>query len=316
MDAPPPNRFAGAHLDRASRLRQDRAWLRTALLDPRSLFVPVHEERVLIGTLEAPAARFLQRREAEAAGLVPDSDNTVFLGLHEDRALFALHLEAPTGALPGEFVPLREVGLALPERDAAVMAYAKAMLGWRREARFCSRSGEALSVHDGGHVLVSPGGGRVFPRVDPAVIVLVSHSGRCLLGRKAEWSDGRYSTIAGFVEPGESLEDAVAREVHEETNVAVTGLRYHGSQPWPFPSSLMLGFLARAVTTDVRCNDGELADARWFSRGELASGRVRLPGALSISYRLIESWYNEHDGPPLAEVLARGGRRNAAGGDR
>jgi NAD+ diphosphatase len=133
----------------------------------------------------------------------------------------------------------------------------------------------------------------IFPRVDPAIIVLVSDGERCLLGRQSNWPDGRYSTIAGFVEPGESLEDAVRREVFEETNIRVAAVRYHSSQPWPFPSSLMLGFVAEADTnTDqqIQLNDGELEDARWFTRKELRSGFPKLPFRISIARRLVDGW--------------------------
>jgi len=130
-----------------------------------------------------------------------------------------------------------------------------------------------------------------FPRIDPAIIVLVSDGDRALLGRQASWPPGRYSTIAGFVEPGESLEDAVAREVGEETGILVDSIEYHSSQPWPFPASLMLGFTARAVTQEVRLRDQELEDARWFTRAQLAAGTPLLPPRQSISFRLIEHWY-------------------------
>jgi NAD+ diphosphatase len=126
--------------------------------------------------------------------------------------------------------------------------------------------------------------------VDPAIIVLVTDGERCLLGRQPSWPAGRYSTIAGFVEPGESLEDAVRREVYEETNVRVGSVRYHSSQPWPFPSSLMLGFRAEATATDVALNDGELEDAGWFTQKELKSGYPELPFGISIARRLIEDW--------------------------
>jgi len=131
-----------------------------------------------------------------------------------------------------------------------------------------------------------------FPRIDPAIIVLVSDGERALLGRQASWPVGRYSTIAGFVEPGESLEDAVAREVFEETGIEVDQIEYHSSQPWPFPSSLMLGFTAHARSTEVRLRDEELEDARWFDRADLASNGTLLPPRQSISYRLIEHWFD------------------------
>ena len=133
----------------------------------------------------------------------------------------------------------------------------------------------------------------VFPRVDPAIIVLVSDGDRCLLGRQPGWPEGRYSTIAGFAEPGESLEDAVRREVYEETNVKIDQVRYHSSQPWPFPSSLMLGFNASAASQEIRLNDRELEDAQWFTRKELRSGFPKLPFRISIARRLIDDWLEQ-----------------------
>jgi NAD+ diphosphatase len=138
---------------------------------------------------------------------------------------------------------------------------------------------------------VNPDCGReIYPRVDPAIIVLVTDGERCLLGRQATWPEGRYSTIAGFAEPGESLEDAVRREVYEETNVRVDRVSYHSSQPWPFPSSLMLGFMAEATSSEIVLNDQELEDACWFSRKELRSGFPKLPSRISIARRLVDHW--------------------------
>ena len=132
----------------------------------------------------------------------------------------------------------------------------------------------------------------IFPRTDPAIIVLVADGDRCVLGRQSSWPEGRYSTIAGFVEPGESLEDAVRREVYEETNIRVGNVAYHSSQPWPFPAALMLGFVAEATSDDIRLNDGELEDARWFTRDELRSGDVGLPFQISIARRLVDHFIN------------------------
>jgi NAD+ diphosphatase len=148
-----------------------------------------------------------------------------------------------------------------------------------------------------------------FPRLDPAIIVLVSDGEQALLGRQASWPVGRYSTIAGFVEPGESLEDAVAREVLEETGIEVDRVEYHSSQPWPFPASLMLGFTAHAVTTGVHLRDQELEDARWFTRAALTSDGALLPPRQSISYRLIEDWFDAGSGTPLRDILG-GARRS------
>jgi NAD+ diphosphatase len=143
---------------------------------------------------------------------------------------------------------------------------------------------------------------RSFPQLDPAIIVLVVHEQRCLLGRQVSWPDGRFSTLAGFVEPGESLEDAVRREVYEETSVHVVNNVYLGSQPWPFPSSLMVGFHAEASTTEITLIDGELGEARWFDRETLGSGEIQLPPPTSIAFQLIERWFDAAPGPRLASL--------------
>jgi NAD+ diphosphatase len=145
-------------------------------------------------------------------------------------------------------------------------------------------------------------GAEQFPRLDPAIIVLVTDGERALLGRQAAWPPGRYSTIAGFVEPGESLEDAVAREVLEETGVVVQDAEYHSSQPWPFPSSLMIGFTARASADALARADEELEDVRWFTRAEIASGTPGLPPPQSVSFRLIEDWYDAGSAVPLRQT--------------
>jgi NAD+ diphosphatase len=172
--------------------------------------------------------------------------------------------------------------------------------------RFCGSCGCATLPARAGHVLVCTNPScrhEQFPRLDPAIIVLITDGTRALLGRQATWPLGRYSTIAGFVEPGESLEDAVVREVLEETGVLVDGIEYHSSQPWPFPASLMIGFRARAVTLEIARRDDELEDARWFTREEVAAGTPVLPPQQSISFSLIEHWFNEGSALPLHQSL-------------
>ena len=150
-------------------------------------------------------------------------------------------------------------------------------------------------------------GKQIFPRTDPAIIVLVQAGDRCLLARQASWPPGRYSVIAGFVEPGESLEDAVKREVMEESGITVSEIYYQSSQPWPFPSSLMLGFMAHATTVEFNLIDNELEEARWMTRAEitqeLQDGRLKLPPGLSISRRLIETWFDSGDAGKLSEIV-------------
>ena len=185
------------------------------------------------------------------------------------------------------------------------MAYARAMSWWRARHRWCSACGAPATPQRAGHVVRCSNeacGIEVFPRIDPAIIVLVTDGDRALLGRQASWPPRRYSTIAGFVEPGESLEDAVAREVEEETGVRIASASYHSSQPWPFPSSLMLGFTAEALPGAIACADAELEDARWFSREQLARGEALLPPRTSISHRLIEQWFDAGSPQPLATL--------------
>jgi NAD+ diphosphatase len=184
----------------------------------------------------------------------------------------------------------------LSEPDAGFMVHAVALAEWHAGHRFCPRCGGRLRVTDAGHVLTCEQCERQqFPRSDPAVIMMVTDGDRALLGRQPSWPEGRYSTLAGFVEPGESLEDAVVREVAEETGVEVTDVTYFGNQPWPFPQSLMVGFFARAVTTEVTVDGDELSDARWFSREDMKSGAeagtLVLPSGISISRSLVEAWY-------------------------
>jgi NAD+ diphosphatase len=215
--------------------------------------------------------------------------------------------------------PAREAPLPLPEATelrelrplapllqadaASLLAYARALVLWRARHRFCGVCGAANQGTRAGHVLRCSRescGTETFPRLDPAIIVLVSDASgeRALLGRQSSWPAGRYSTIAGFVEPGESLEDAVVREVDEETGVGVGEVEYVASQPWPFPSSLMLGFRAVAHSHDISLRDGELEDARWFTRAEIAAGHPTLPPSGSISARLINAWFGEAGAPP------------------
>jgi NAD+ diphosphatase len=192
---------------------------------------------------------------------------------------------------------LRQAGGLLGDRDAGLLVYAVALEAWHASHEYCPRCGSRTTVQAGGHIRVCPqDASQHFPRVDPAVIMLVrDESDRCLLARGPQWPEGRLSILAGFVEPGESLEHAVAREVAEEVGVTVVNPRYLGSQPWPFPRSLMLGFFAEAVSTELTPDAEEIAEARWFSREELAraleTGELRLPPPVSIARRLIETWY-------------------------
>jgi NAD+ diphosphatase len=288
------NVFAGAFVDRSGERRKDSDWLAEALAGDETRFVPVWGDRCLVGG-DPPGAVLLTR---EQVGDFVTDESVIFLGLFRNQPAFAVHITReldPPFAELGEFKDLRFLGTVLPPDEANLAAHARALVLWHGTTLYCGRCGSASQPEAGGNTrrCCNPGCHKeIFPRTDPAIIVLVANGDRCLLGRQVDWPEGRYSTIAGFVEPGESLEDAVRREVYEETNIRVGDVRYHSSQPWPFPSALMLGFIAEATSEDIILNDGELEDARWFSRGELQSDEVGLPFRISIARRLVDYWIN------------------------
>jgi NAD+ diphosphatase len=299
-----PNVFSGPYVERAAHLRKDPAFLAAALGDPDTLIVPLWQARNLVRRAEQGWAAAFVAATHEVRHAVPDGE-LVLLGRFRGRTCFAAELAgetAPAVEQETRFEDLRSAGGLLPEDEAGLLAYARAMVLWRRRHRHCGTCGAPARSESAGHVMrcTSPDCGvEQFPRLDPVIIVLVTDGERALLGRQAAWPAGRYSTIAGFVEPGESLEDAVAREVLEETGVSVGESTYHSSQPWPFPSSLMIGFTARAPADAVPRADEELEDARWFTRGEIASGTPGLPPRQSVSFRLIEDWYDSGSSLPL-----------------
>jgi NAD+ diphosphatase len=300
------NTFAGPYIERAGHLRSDPAWFDAALRDAGSRAVPIWNSRNLIADGDSPRVALLELGEIPAGSR--NSNELILLGRFDGANLFAYEIESvePPAAPDGtRFEDLRLVAAQMPEDQAGLLSYARAMISWRRTHRYCGRCGAKTVPDKSGHVLVCSNLAcrhEQFPRIDPAIIVLVSDGERVLLGRQASWPVGRYSTIAGFVEPGESLEDAVAREVLEESGVRVDGIVYHSSQPWPFPSSLMLGFTAHALTHEVNLKDQELEDARWFTRADIVGGVPLLPPRLSISYRLIEHWFDASAERPLREV--------------
>lgn len=295
--------FTGSGVERLSPLRQQAEELAAAFAAADTRFVPIWQSRCLLGNDGLVVCR---REDLD----LPDDghETSVFLGRRAGQALFAVELRGatPPPALPAAgFRGLREIVAAVSEADAALLAYARAMLLWQEGHRHCGVCGAPNRAAEGGFVMActSPHcDHKSFPRIDPAVIVLVQRGDRCLLGRQATWAPGRFSTIAGFVEPGESLEDAVRREVQEETNIQVGECTYIGSQPWPFPAAMMLGFHAVGLSDDIRFNDGELVEARWLTRDEIRRGAIGLPPRESIAFRLIEAWFDTDGGTPVASL--------------
>lgn len=298
MTPPGTPALSRATVDRDAATRDDPAALEAAWADARVLVV----EDGTAAVLEDDRPRLVLVPSGEA----PDGDR-VYLGRDDDGPVFAVAGPAPR-RLGARRLGLREVGVLLDDRDAGLLVHAVGVLNWHATHPCCSRCGTATEVVRGGSVRRCPAdGSEHFPRTDPAVIMLVHDGGdRCVLGRQAVWPAGRFSALAGFVEPGESCEQAVVREVAEEAGLSVRDVAYVGSQPWPFPSSLMLAFTAVADGDSVPLGrDGELEEVRWFSRDEvLAAGRwgsrsdLQTPSAVSIAWHLIDGWARgERAGP-------------------
>ena len=294
-------------VDRAAQRRKDDAFVDDALRNPGTRLVVLRAGRHL---LHAPGtgqgqARALLPRLADAPGLAAllDERPWVLLGTTADAAVLAIDLGEnedesaaafDPGSLGGGFGELRAAAATLPATELAILVHARALINWRRRHRFCGVCGAPCRPIEAGHTMECTNcGTHHFPRTDPAVIMLVEHEGRALLARSARFESRMLSVLAGFVEPGESLEQAVAREVHEECGIRVTDIAYRASQPWPFPASIMLGFTARAIDDTITIDDDEIVEAAWFTRADIAD-RERLgfsiPPRFSIARQLIDEW--------------------------
>lgn len=299
--------YTGAPVDRADALRKDESQISELWHRETTLVVPLYRHGNFVNR-ESCTAIIKSRAELTTLGLSHEAGT--LLGIRDGIGLFAVdcnseHAEQWLTSEPkGEFADLRTTGPLLPRDEAALLAYSKGIMYWQQNNRFCARCGGANRLQMAGHaVQCEQCEKQVFPRTDPAVIMLVERvtkSGErlCLLGRSPAWPEEVYSTLAGFVETGESLEEAVAREVFEEAGIVVSNAKYLASQPWPFPQSIMLGFVATAETEEITIDTTELAEARWFSDQEIAtfgnwgdeSPGPKLPRPDSIARFLIDSW--------------------------
>ncbi len=308
--------YSHSTLDRLDHLRANKDAIEEFWLKPQSRVVPLWQHQILV---ERPENKDPVACSVPVSALPESAYNRTFLGFDGTRHWFAAELEnsepdlqtllSNSGhrAVNCRFDDLRVAGPKLAPDDGALLVYARALNIWQNNSPFCSRCGAAAALSNAGHVRIcsnSDCGYNIFPRTDPAVIMLVvdgNDSSRCLMGRNKMWPAGVFSTLAGFVEAGETLENAVAREVQEETGVLVSNVEYVTSQPWPFPQSIMLGFRAIASTTELNINTDELEDARWFRRDELVtfgdwgeeSDRLKLPRPDSIARHLIDLWIAE-----------------------
>jgi len=295
------NVYSSSPLDRIATRREDHAWIEQQLSHPGTLFVPVWRSRNLVRGMEASVPEAVYISGDAGAALRDAGLAWAFLGILDDRAVFAIdisHHEDTAPLVPkehGDFVDLRSVGWGTARPEASVLAHARGLMHWRQRHKFCGVCGGACEVKSSGHMMqCSKCEAQHFPRTDPAVIMLVHRGGRALLGHSTRFPRATmYSTLAGFVEPGETLEEAVRREVLEETAVVCGDVFYHSSQPWPFPGNVMLGFYAEGLSEDITIDPEELKDARWFSRDEMRNCEqhgFQLPRVDSIARRLIEDW--------------------------
>jgi NAD+ diphosphatase len=305
-----PYVFAGSPLERVDFRRRDAAWIAERLADRETrllpvwrLSVPVREAAQDASTAAPPRAPelvWIDRERRPEGGPEP-----ILLGVHGGRAHFALDVSmlgdpvAELGLAEASYPDLRGVASRLAGGEAAIAAQARHLVDWHARHRFCSVCGQPSRVGDAGHVRrcsSSECATEHFPRTDPVVIMLVTLGDRCLLGRQPKWPHPFFSALAGFVEPGETLEEAVRREVFEEAGVHVGTVRYHSSQPWPFPASLMMGCMAEASSEEIRVDAHELEDARWFTRDDARAAlagknkELALPPPLAIAHQLVRAW--------------------------
>ncbi|MDX1379870.1 MAG: NAD(+) diphosphatase [Xanthomonadales bacterium] len=312
------NRFSGVRLDRLVERRDDEAWVARTLGSSTARLVPLWRSRCLMAADGyGRRAVLLEPGELDALDSIQpptllgtDGEHTYFAVSVNERQrdqLLAAHPDS-------EFRDLRLAAVTMDASQAGVLAYAKALHYWQHRHSFCGVCGNPNRLRSAGHRLrcTNPECAReTFPRIDPAIIVLVTHEDACMLGRNANWPPKRFSTLAGFVEPGESLEDAVVREIWEEARVRLKEIRYRSSQPWPFPASAMCGFYAEAEQRGGTPTD-ELSELRWFTAPELAdavrSGEVLLSPPVSIAFRLQADWFRMHGGGDLEAVLAEAPR--------
>jgi NAD+ diphosphatase len=298
--------FAGNPLNRASEKRTDAHWIESKRRDPTSLVLPMWRLEPFLREASLSSDVGLGFVPPEIADSLAGTDVlSIFLGLDGDRAVFAVdvsEVDKPASSIKlagqGYFREARTAAQMVSAKDAAIIAQAKALIDWHQRHGFCPRCGAPTQIVDAGYRrLCGKCSAEHFPRVDPVVIMLATHGESCLVGRGKQFPAGMFSALAGFIEPGETIEEAVQRELMEEASVKVRDVTYYATQPWPFPSSLMIGCFAKAESLDVQADENELAEVRWLEREvarELIKGKevrgLRVPPPIAIAHHLIKTW--------------------------
>jgi NAD+ diphosphatase len=300
------NTFAGNPLDRASDKRPDADWIARQLASPDALAFPVWNGRPFVEPAKDGGMQIAYVPAKIARELSDGMEQLLFLGLWKETAVFAVDLDGESNPAEGPlqgmgaFEDLRAMALKLPPTEAAIVATAKAMFEWRRRHQHCAVCGEPSRVAEGGWKRVCPAcAAEHFPRTDPVVIMLPYHGDRCMLGRQERWPKGMFSALAGFLEPGETIEEACARELSEEAGLRTRKVRYHSTQPWPYPNSLMIGLIAEVEDDEGTPDQTELSEVRWLTRDEarlMLQGKLdgmAAPTSMAIAHQLIKAWVEE-----------------------
>jgi NAD+ diphosphatase len=299
--------FAGNPLDRVSERRRDRDWIAALLADPRSRILPLYDLKPAVADMLRPALDWQEIAPWRAA--IDGGAMLIFLGLADDGiAHFAIDATKSGTSTDAENIDVRTLAPLIPAGDAAILAEARSLIDWHARHGFCAQCGTPTDVSQAGWTRRCPNcRAHHYPRSDPVTIMLVVRGERALLGRNKRRPGQRFSCLAGFMEPGETPEESVRREVHEESGILVGRVKYLAAQPWPFPSTLMMGFLAEGISEEITIDPEEIAEARWFERDEIremvaraASGeddpsKISLPQPLAIAHHLCRRWANRLD---------------------
>jgi NAD+ diphosphatase len=316
------NRFTAVRLNREVELRDNSQWVSKTLTDPDTRLIPLWRSRSLLERqLDGTLAVYLSPTELKDPDRIQPP---TLLGNDGKRDYFAVSVtdSQKDGILvnypEARFADLRRASIDMAAKHAGILAYAKALHYWQHRHAFCGVCGEPNLLRSAGHRMMCSNdecARESFPRIDPAIIVLITHKDSCLLGRNAKWAPKQFSTLAGFVEPGESLEDAVVREVYEEVQIQLQEIRYVSSQPWPFPASAMCGFYAEAVDRSSGSSE-EVEETRWFTVESLTQAvlndEVRLSPPVSIAFRLLADWFRKNGGGNLEELVRRARTMNVS----
>jgi len=297
------NTFSGNPLNRASDRRKDEAWLAEQLASPESLGFALWNGKPFVEKSADGGTQIAYLPAKMVEELAGGRERLLFMGLWKDTAIFAVDLDGAAdpadGPLAGmgRFEDMRGLAMKLPATETAILGTAKGMFEWRRKHPLCSVCGERSEPAEGGWKRQCPAcKAEHFPRTDPVVIMLAVHEERCMLGRQEMWPKGMFSALAGFLEPGESIEEACARELEEEAGLKTVSVAYHSTQPWPFPNSLMIGLIAQVESDDAAPDQTELSEVKWFTKAEardLLAGKIEglgAPGGMAIAHQLIKAW--------------------------